>query len=64
MGAGTPGQKATDMMSLDRPHLDWLALARGHGIEAGRANNLEELAREFKRALAVRGPYLIELVMA
>ena len=52
------------MMSLDRPNLDWVALARGHGVEAGRANDLEELAREFKRAMAVRGPYLIELVMA
>ena len=63
VGAGKPGQKASDMMSLERPNLDWLALARGHGIEGGRANNLEELAREFKRALAVQGPYLIELVM-
>ena len=63
VGAGTPKQRATDMMSLDRPNLDWVALARGHGVEAGRANNLEELAREFKRAMAVQGPYLIELVM-
>ena len=63
MGAGTPRQKATDMMSLDRTNLDWVALARGHGVEAGCANDLEELAREFKRAMAVRGPYLIELVM-
>jgi acetolactate synthase-1/2/3 large subunit len=52
------------MMSLDRPNLDWLALAKGHGIEAGRANDLEELAREFKRALAVQGPYLIKMVVA
>ncbi len=64
VGAGKPGQKATDMMSLDRPNLDWVALAKGHGIEAGRANDLGELAREFRRALAVQGPYLIELVMA
>ena len=63
VGAGAPGQKATDMMSLERPNLDWVALAKGHGVEAGRANDLEELAREFKRALAVQGPYLIELVM-
>lgn len=43
------------MMSLDRPNLDWVALARGHGVEAGRANDLEQLAREFKHAMAVRG---------
>jgi acetolactate synthase I/II/III large subunit len=64
VGAGTPKQRATDMMSLDRPNLDWVSLAKGHGVEAGRANDLQELAREFKRAMAVRGPYLIELVMA
>lgn len=52
------------MMSLARPNLDWVALARGHAIEAGRASDLQELAREFKRAMAMRGPYLIELVMA
>lgn len=63
VGAGAPGQKATDMMSLDRPNLDWLALAKGHGIEASRATNLEEFAREFQRGLAVKGPYLIELII-
>ncbi len=63
VGAGAPGQKATDMMTLDRPHLDWLALAKGHGIEAGRAADLETFAQEFRRALATRGPYLIELLL-
>lgn len=63
VGAGAPGQKATDMMTLDRPALDWVALAKGHGIEAARAHNLEEFARQFQRALAVKGPYLIELMI-
>ncbi|HEV7802421.1 MAG TPA: thiamine pyrophosphate-dependent enzyme, partial [Burkholderiales bacterium] len=62
MGAGTPGQRAKDMLTLDRPDLDWVSLAKGHGVEAGRATTLEELAREAKRAFARRGPYLIELV--
>jgi acetolactate synthase-1/2/3 large subunit len=62
MGAGTPGQRAADMLTLDRPHLDWVALARGHGVESGRAATLQELALQLKSALARRGPYLIELV--
>jgi acetolactate synthase-1/2/3 large subunit len=62
MGAGTPGQRAKDMLTLDRPDLDWVSLAKGHGVEGGRATTLEELAREAKRAFARRGPYLIELV--
>ena len=63
VGAGTPGRKAIDMLTLDRPNLDWIALAKGCGVEAGRADSLEELARQFKRGLAVQGPYLIEVVI-
>ncbi|RPI43438.1 MAG: acetolactate synthase large subunit [Betaproteobacteria bacterium] len=63
VGAGSPGHRARDMLTLDRPDPDWIALARGYGVEAGRATTLEELNRELKRALAMRGPYLVELVM-
>jgi acetolactate synthase-1/2/3 large subunit len=63
MGAGAPGRRAQDMLTLDRPALDWLALARGLGVEAGRAATLDELAVQMKQALARRGPYLIELAM-
>ncbi len=63
VGAGTPGRKAIDMLTLDRPDLDWVALAKGCGVDAGRADSLDELARQFKRGLAAQGPYLIELVM-
>jgi acetolactate synthase-1/2/3 large subunit len=63
VGAGAPGQRATDMLSLDRPALDWRALARGHGVEAVQANDLGEFARQLRRGLASEGPYLIELVL-
>ena len=63
VGATAPGRRANDMLTLDRPDLDWVALAKGHGVEAGRAATLEEFARQLKRGLAVNGPYLIELVM-
>ena len=63
VGAGAPGVRATDMLTLDRPDLDWQALAKGHGVESGRAENLDELAVQFRRALARNGPYLIEVAM-
>jgi acetolactate synthase I/II/III large subunit len=63
VGAGTPGAKATDMLTIDRPDLDWVGLAKAQGAEAGRATTLEELEREFKRGLATSGPYLIEVVL-
>ena len=62
VGAGEAGQRATDMLTLDRPHLDWLSIARGHGVEAGQATTLDELAVQLRRGLATTGPYLIELV--
>ena len=62
VGAGVPGQRATDMLTLDRPNLDWQSMARGHGVEAGQATTLDELATQLKRGLASSGPYLIELV--
>jgi acetolactate synthase-1/2/3 large subunit len=63
VGAGAPGQRATDMLTLDRPALDWRALARGHGVEAGQATDLGAFASELRRGLACEGPYLIELLL-
>jgi acetolactate synthase-1/2/3 large subunit len=63
VGAGQVGHRARDMLTLDRPYPDWLAISKGFGVEAGRATNLEELARELKRGFAASGPYLIELLM-
>jgi acetolactate synthase-1/2/3 large subunit len=63
VGAAAPGANALSMLTLDRPDLDWIALAKGYGVEAGRAATLEELAAQFRRGLAVNGPYLIDLRM-
>ncbi len=63
VGGGTPGANARAMLTLDRPDLDWVTIAKGYGIAAGRATTLDELAVQFKRGLATPGPYLVELVM-
>ena len=63
VGAGTPGRRATDMLTLDRPAIDFVSIARGMGVEAARADDLGEFARLFGRAMAQRGPMLIELVI-
>jgi acetolactate synthase-1/2/3 large subunit len=62
-GAGDAGRMALDMMELDRPALDWLSLARGMGVEAGRAKTMEELDRQFAASVRSEGPYLIDLVL-
>jgi acetolactate synthase-1/2/3 large subunit len=63
VGAGTPGKKAADMLDIGRPDLDWVALARGMGVEASRASTAEEFNRQFAAALGARGPRLIEAVL-
>ncbi|MBX3661264.1 MAG: hypothetical protein KF804_02310 [Burkholderiales bacterium] len=42
---------------------DWVALAKGYAVEAGRATTLDELVTQFRRGLAVTGPYLVEVLM-
>jgi acetolactate synthase-1/2/3 large subunit len=63
VGADEPGRRALDMMELDRPVLDWPGLARGMGVEAGRARTMEELQRQLNTGLRSEGPYLIDLVL-
>jgi acetolactate synthase-1/2/3 large subunit len=63
VGAGSPGRRATDMLTLDRPDLDFVSIARGLGVGAERADDLAGFARLFERACAQRGPALIELVV-
>jgi acetolactate synthase-1/2/3 large subunit len=63
VGAGTPGPRAQQMLSLEQPTIDWVPLARSLGVEAGRATDLEGLARELARGFASSGPYLVEAVL-
>ncbi len=63
VGVQNPGPKAFDMMELDRPPLDWVALAKGMGVDAGTASDAGELVRQIERGLACEGPYLIEVIL-
>jgi acetolactate synthase-1/2/3 large subunit len=61
--AGAPGPRARDMLSLDRPALDWVAMARGMGVEGARATTADELVTHLKAGLGRKGPFLIEAVL-
>jgi acetolactate synthase-1/2/3 large subunit len=51
------------MLDIGRPDLDWVALARGMGVEASRATTAEEFNRQFAAGLASPGPRLIEAAL-
>ena len=63
VGGGGGGRKANDMMELDRPALDWVAIARGMGVEAGRAATIDGFNRLLAAGLRSQGPYLIDLLL-
>jgi len=61
--AGEPGQRATNMLTIDRPALDWVALAKGMGVEGRAVTTAEALTAALSDANAQQGPRLIEVVM-
>jgi len=63
VGATVSGPKATHMLTLDRPALDWVSIARGHGVPAASVQTPEQFVREVQRGFASRGPYLVEALV-
>ena len=63
VGALNPGRKALDMLDIGNPDLDWVTLAKGMGVEAGRATTADEFNRQLEAGFSCQGPYLIEAVL-
>ena len=63
VGAAASGGAALDLLDLSRPDLDFVALAAGMGVPAGRARTAGELAAQLREGLAEPGPRLIEAVV-
>ena len=63
VGAEAAGTAARSLLDLSRPDLDFVALATGMGVPAGRARTPGELAALLRRSLAEPGPGLIEAVV-
>ena len=63
VGAQISGQQAVDMLTLDRPPLDWVALARGHGVPGVRVADAGALGRALQRGFATQAPCLIEVAL-
>jgi acetolactate synthase-1/2/3 large subunit len=62
-GLKEPGSRVLSMLDLSNPNLDWVKLAAGMGVHAGRAERAEEFNRLFAAAVAEPGPHLIEAVI-
>ena len=61
VGAGEPGQRALDMLRIDRPTIDFVALARGMGVAGRAVTTADEFNAALAEAVAEPGPRLIEV---
>ncbi|ETW11264.1 hypothetical protein ATO8_18210 [Roseivivax marinus] len=64
VGVEEPGNTALGMLSLRDPDLDWCALPRGMGVEAGHAATAEAFDTLVAHAMSRPGPFLIEADIA
>lgn len=63
VGVQNPGPRAIDMLSLDRPTLDWCQMARSMGVPGVRAESCEALEEALAQAADAPGPHLIEVAL-
>ncbi|MFC0239824.1 acetolactate synthase large subunit [Rhodopseudomonas telluris] len=63
VGAGEPGKRAQDMLTLDRPDLDWVSLAKGMGVPARAVTTADELNAALEAGVRGSGPSLVEVRM-
>lgn len=63
VGVANPGPRAVDMLTLDRPELQWVDMARGMGVEGCRVADAADLADALRAGLSSEGPYVIEAML-
>jgi acetolactate synthase I/II/III large subunit len=62
VGVREVGRNVTRMFDVVEPTLDWVALARGHGVDGVRVADMADFTRAFGEAMEQRGPRLIEVI--
>jgi acetolactate synthase I/II/III large subunit len=61
MGAGAPGVRALSMIDIDRPRIDWLAMAQSMGVPAVAVDTAEAFYQAMAESAREPGPRLIEV---
>jgi acetolactate synthase I/II/III large subunit len=61
MGAGAPGERALSMIDIDKPRIDWLAMARSMGVQAVAVETAEGFYKALIDSTREAGPSLIEV---
>ncbi len=61
VGVRNPGPRAVDMLSLGRPDLDWVSMARAMGVPGSKVTTSDQLGKAIDVGLASGGPNLIQV---
>jgi acetolactate synthase I/II/III large subunit len=61
MGAGAPGARALAMIDIDRPRIDWLAMAKSMGVPAIAVETADAFHKAMADSVNEPGPCLIEV---
>lgn len=61
MGAGAPGPQALAMIDIDRPIIDWRAMATSMGVPSTSVNTAEAFHQAMVDSTRAQGPTLIEV---
>jgi acetolactate synthase-1/2/3 large subunit len=61
MGAGAPGPQALAMIDIDRPSIDWLAMAKSMGVPSVSVDTAEGFHQAMVNSTREQGPTLIQV---
>ena len=61
VGVAQVGKNAQAMFDVENPTLDWVSLAKGHGVPATRAEDIGSFVKALRAGLSEAGPSLIEV---
>jgi acetolactate synthase-1/2/3 large subunit len=63
VGATEIGPKASALLDIDNPEIDWVCLAKTFAIDAQRVDTMDKFSSALDTGLATQGPYLIEVAL-
>lgn len=62
VGVEKMGHVAENLFGLNKPDIDWVGLAKSMGVDAERVDDASGLSPAIQKGVALKGPYLIEIV--
>ncbi|MCP4472290.1 MAG: acetolactate synthase large subunit [Gammaproteobacteria bacterium] len=63
VGVKEIGPKASGLLDIDDPEIDWVSLAKTFGVDAQHVDSMDGFSSAIDAGFATQGPYLIEVAL-